>query len=305
MGTISSFQMKVLIPHDVASDEAAAVKAAAARPWPAGTTFCVLNVNVPLTPPLVVPRLFENTKAAILKRLEPCAQALKQAGLQVRTEVREGSPRRVINAFAKEWNADLVMVGAHERSQLTRLFLGSVALSVVRHSPCSVEIVRAFHKTEGRPLHPGMKILVGTDGSQFSAAALRWVVRQPWPAESRIKVISVPEFILTKDVSYLETHEIKEFKELGTVSIEEAKSCIAAAREILSHSPLPILSEVPEYEDRTYQVILHEAEAWHTDLIVMGSHGRSGFDRVVMGSVSEAVALHAQCSVQVVRERNS
>jgi nucleotide-binding universal stress UspA family protein len=43
------------------------------------------------------------------------------------------------------------------------------------------------------------------------------------------------------------------------------------------------------------------ADLWNADLIVVGSHGRRGFDRYVMGSVSESVALHAHCSVEVVR----
>src|SRR6516162_1429967 len=80
------------------------------------------------------------------------------------------------------------------------------------------------------------------------------------------------------------------------------KKCIAAAREIVSGSPLTVNAELPEYEDRPYQVILHEAEEWDADLIVVGSHGRSGLDRVVMGSVSEAVALHAKCSVEIIRD---
>jgi nucleotide-binding universal stress UspA family protein len=71
---------------------------------------------------------------------------------------------------------------------------------------------------------------------------------------------------------------------------------------MLSACPLDVSTEVPEYEDRPYQVILHEAENWHADLIVVGSHGRSGLDRLVMGSISEAVALHAKCSVEIIRE---
>jgi nucleotide-binding universal stress UspA family protein len=62
------------------------------------------------------------------------------------------------------------------------------------------------------------------------------------------------------------------------------------------------LVELPEYENRPYLVILHEAEEWNANLIVIGGHGRSGFDRAVMGSVSKAVALHAKCSVEIIRD---
>lgn len=297
--------MKVLIAYDIRSGEGAAVKAAVARPWPATTSFCLLNVNAPLTPPLVVPRLFENPQTMILQNLDRAAEPLKQAGFHATTEIREGSPRRMISAFGKEWNADLLMVGAHEDSQLARLFLGSTALSVMRHAPCSVEIVRTFHKNEGSARDSGMKILVATDGSECSVAALRSVAHRPWPPGTRIKVISIPEFILGGSPTFLETHQLKEFRDLGDASIAEAKACIAAACEILSHSPLPVTAEVPEYEDRPYQVILHEADLWRADLIVVGSHGRGGFDRIVMGSVSEAVGLHAKCSVEIIREHRA
>ena len=68
---------------------------------------------------------------------------------------------------------------------------------------------------------------------------------------------------------------------------------------------VPVIAELPGYEERPFQVILHEADQWRADLIVLGSHGRSGFDRFVMGSVSEAVGLRAKCSVEIVREQTS
>ena len=296
--------MRVLIAQEAHSGERVSVTAAAGRPWPAGTSFCVLHSNVPLTPPMLVPRLFATPKTALLQRLDHAAEPLKEAGWNVRTEVVEGSPRRTINEFAKEWGADLVMAGAHEQSALGRLCLGSTAQAVMRHAPCSVEIVRVRSQEGAGANEVGLKILVGTDGSEFSLAALRSVAERPWPAGSQVKVISVPEFILAKDASYLEKHPVKDLSDLGAASIEDAKKCIAEARELLAGCPLPVIAELPEYEERPFQVILHEADQWRADLIVLGSHGRSGFDRFVMGSVSEAVGLRAKCSVEVIRDAN-
>jgi nucleotide-binding universal stress UspA family protein len=104
---------------------------------------CLLHVLGPAAPLMAVPRVFEISKKAILERLDRAAEPLLKAGWKVRTDVREGSPARAINSFAKEWNADLIMVGSHERSQLACRFLGGTAQSVMRHAPCSVEIVRA------------------------------------------------------------------------------------------------------------------------------------------------------------------
>jgi nucleotide-binding universal stress UspA family protein len=147
-----------------------------------------------------------------------------------------------------------------------------------------------------------MRILIATDGSGCSVAALHSVANRPWPEESVAKIISVPEFILFKDPSFLEKHEARD---LGQASIDDAKSCVTAGATILSGSALKFSSEVPTFEERPYRVILNEAESWQADLIVVGSHGRSGFDRVVMGSVSEAVALHATCSVEVIRPKEA
>lgn len=58
---------------------------------------------------------------------------------------------------------------------------------------------------------------------------------------------------------------------------------------------------VTEPKDAPARAILESADSWKADVIVMGSHGRRGLDRIVLGSVSESVALHAHCSVEVVR----
>ena len=202
-----------------------------------------------------------------------------------------------------DWRADLVIVGCNDLGDLGRLLLGSIARSVVRHAPCSVEVARPHRVRAKGSLHrAGMRILVATDGSDFAIAAVHSVANRPWPAESVAKVISVPEFILLKDPSYFKTHE---GKNLRKASIDDAESCIGAGVRILSRSSLKVCSDVPNIEDRPYRVILNEADTWDADLIVVGSHGRSGFDRVIMGSVSEAVALHASCSVEVIRRSES
>jgi nucleotide-binding universal stress UspA family protein len=104
-----------------------------------------------------------------------------------------------------------------------------------------------------------------------------------------------------KEFSYLNAREVSD---LEAASEEEAAICAAKGVEALAGSTLEISSNVPIVRDRVFQVILDEAEKWKVDVIVLGSHGRSGFDRMVMGSVSEAVALHAKCSVEVIRRQH-
>jgi nucleotide-binding universal stress UspA family protein len=290
--------MKILIALEESSPYGAVARAAGDRPWPSGSSFCLLNVaNFPdliLRPSA----LFEKAEIGILKRLDHAAEELKQAGWNVRTEVVEGKPRHAINSFAKDWQADLVMIGAHEGGGSSRVCLGSTARSVVRHAPCSVEIVRP---RMGRLDKTGFRILAATDGSEFSTAALQTVADRPWPHGTEIKLITVPELVPLKEFSHLKPEEIEGFADLGAASIEDAKRCLAAGLEILSRSGIPIYREVPRFEERPYRVILHEASQWDADLIVLGSHGRGGFDRMIMGSVAEAAAFHATCSIEIIR----
>jgi len=75
--------MKVLIPLDVTSGDGAAVRVAAARPWPPETSFCLLNISVGMYPPLVPPRVFEDSKRKVLQRVDLAAEPLKKAGWNV------------------------------------------------------------------------------------------------------------------------------------------------------------------------------------------------------------------------------
>jgi len=67
---------------------------------------------------------------------------VKAADISAETAVREGDPRSAIVDEADEWGADLVVIGSHGRTGVTRWLLGSVAGAIVSHAPCSVEVVR-------------------------------------------------------------------------------------------------------------------------------------------------------------------
>jgi nucleotide-binding universal stress UspA family protein len=80
-----------------------------------------------------------------------------------------------------------------------------------------------------------------------------------------------------------------------------AEEAVADARKTLCAKGLNVDDwKTPVGEPRA--VILDEAKAWGANLIVLGSHGRHGLERMLMGSVAESVALHAHCSVEVVRQ---
>ncbi len=95
--------------------------------------------------------------------------------------------------------------------------------------------------------------------------------------------------------------ELKEIDNLNTAAIKDAKRYADTGVKILNGAGLEASPETPLPRDSDAIEIVHEAQRWHANLVVLGSHGRRGFNRLTMGSVSEHVALHAPCSVEVVR----
>ena len=149
--------MRVLLALEANAAGEEIARAAAVRPWPSGSSFCLLNVVDPYPLPLV-----DVAKKEARKSLGKAAAYLSAAGWPTQIEVMIGSSRRIIHRFAKDWQADLVMVGSHGLSAVTRLFMGSTAQSVLRHTPCSVEIVQARPGDEKSRERP-MRILASTD----------------------------------------------------------------------------------------------------------------------------------------------
>jgi nucleotide-binding universal stress UspA family protein len=80
-----------------------------------------------------------------------------------------------------------------------------------------------------------------------------------------------------------------------------AKKAVAQARHVVTSKGLNVCDGLSSLVGDARAIILDEARAWGADLIVLGSHGRHGFDRVLLGTVSESVALYADCSVEVIR----
>jgi nucleotide-binding universal stress UspA family protein len=135
-----------------------------------------------------------------------------------------------------------------------------------------------------------MKILIGIEDSIFSYNAARFVAQRPWPSGTQARLISAVD---TDDMSArVELEESNLYK--------QAREAIDRAVAILRDGgEFEITMEIVEGSPK--RVILDEAERWGADLIVVGSHGRRGLQRFLLGSVSQAVALHAPCSVEIVR----
>jgi nucleotide-binding universal stress UspA family protein len=148
-----------------------------------------------------------------------------------------------------------------------------------------------------------MKILLPVDGSEFSHKAIRALVERPWPGGSQVEVLSVahpvpeyPETQLMGRAVYLESLE-RETK-WAQKNVDEAAAEIGQAAPSIA-----VTTKVAEGSPQ--EKIVEEASLWEADLILMGCHGYNSAMRLLLGSVSHAVALHAPCSVEIVRTRKA
>jgi nucleotide-binding universal stress UspA family protein len=288
--------MRVLVAIDGSKASEIVLQEALERPWVPGTRFCLVTVVDPFFFTRA-PLLLQEAKEAAGKFLEEGAERFRAAGWETETDVALGNARRAISRCAEDWRADLVLVGSHGLNILERLTLGSTVRAVLRHTKCSVEVVRA-PKKEAVAERRNKRILVATDGSEFSAAAVKTVAEGAWPKETEVKIISVPEFTLwLGEYPYFQRTQVEE---LNKSALDAAKAAVALGKEILSGAGLTVTSDVPVNREAPAKTILEEAKEWGADLIVVGSHGRRGFDRWALGSVSESLAMNAHCSVEVV-----
>lgn len=288
--------MKILVAYDGSSSSEAVIREAVARPWPGGSEFALITALDPFFF-TKAPLLLDEAKRSTEQSLEEAAKPLQQAGWPVKTNMVLENPRHAITRCAADWKADLILLGSHGKSAFSRLLLGSTAQAVLRHAMCSVEIVRGSEKeaATGR----GMHILIPTDGSEDAEKAVKMVATVPWPSGAEARVISCPELpILFGEFPYYSPEQVEELSKSGEV---HAKESVTKAGAVLARTALKICTEVTEPKDSPARAILEMADEWKADLVVMGSHGRRGLDRIVLGSVSESVALHARCSVEVVR----
>src|SRR5687767_12071842 len=147
-----------------------------------------------------------------------------------------------------------------------------------------------------------MKILLKTDNSPCSKLALDEVIRRPWPPDTEVRVLSVAHalpFVPDPTLTAVGLH----YYSLDQEQKHSAHAVSAALRELAANAPhLSVTSVVIDGSPSTR--IVEEAERWCADLIVLGSHGHGAAMRMLLGSVSHRVVLHAPCSVEVVRGRS-
>jgi nucleotide-binding universal stress UspA family protein len=144
-----------------------------------------------------------------------------------------------------------------------------------------------------------MKVLLAVDGSPHSQDAVDEIARRPWPPEITIRVLSVIQPYTPPATEFvLAGATLEDMRRRQTSEAEDLTARAAATVKAAS-----VTTETVVREGDPRSAIVDEAEEWGADLIVVGSHGRTGLKRWLLGSVAQAVVGHAPCSVEVVRRR--
>lgn len=147
-----------------------------------------------------------------------------------------------------------------------------------------------------------MKVLFPTDFSECSLFALETALSQHWPDKTEFQILYVAEPVyvscaissgFAQPLIDSQIEHVEWSKEMMKKTVSKTKSKIKGDIEVTGFVE----------EGNPAGTIIDKAKSWDADLIVVGSHGRSGLDRFLMGSVAEKVVAHAPCSVAVVKTK--
>jgi nucleotide-binding universal stress UspA family protein len=204
-----------------------------------------------------------------------------------------GSAYEQILRRAEEWQAELIVVGTHGRVGLRRLLLGSVADQVVRAAHCPVLIARAPRQGA---------ILAATDLTDPALPAIEAAAAEASRRGRKLVVMHAMESSRDGDAA---------MGLLGALPALDTPETRASRRGLASQiinsalTRLHAQGEIVIAEEEVLTETLRLAESLPAELVVVGTHGRSGLSRVVLGSRASSVIESAPCSVLVTRQARS
>ena len=237
------------------------------------------------------------------------------AGVQVTTFMSELFAGRVCDIVAEQaraFGADLIVLGSHGRRGVGRMLLGSDAERILRLAPVPVLLIRATggatptdsatesRREEAPNRSPYRSILVPVDGSATSMAGVSEAIRLARLTGGEIRLVHVLDpWLYANGFEAPATYcneVLPAMRRDGARILDEARAPVVAAGRAVTSTLIEQLAE------RISDMLLREARQWNADLIVIGSHGRRGWDRTFMGSEAEQVLRRSPVPVLVVRD---
>jgi nucleotide-binding universal stress UspA family protein len=281
--------VRVLLAIDGSPSSAAACQLAATLPWPGGSVIHVVGVS-------------EDEHSAWLDgpdedfmwSIRQTVESLRAAGLNARRLVVAGRPANMIVDVATDLRAELVIVGSRGRGRVRSMLLGSVSAEVVDHAPCPVLVVRTPQAS---------RTLVAVDGSTAARSAVTFLQATRFLSASRVDVLSVAPARALVPVELLAAVPgvgVGGAADQGLTERARAETHAAQAADGLARSGHDVRWSIST--GGAAHEILAAAEAFRSDVVVMGSRGLTGLGRLVLGSVARNVLLHTHASVLIVHE---
>lgn len=255
----------------------------------------LLAVSVVETNPeyeAIAPQLVEKAEKETRRILESIKERASKEGVDCDIIARQGEDvYQYITEEASKNKASMIIMGRRGRKGLKRMIMGSETARVIGHSPCSVLVVPRAARIEYK------NILVATDGSRYSEAAVSEAVEIAKRCGSSLVIISVVPSDTESpfDIVHSEMHK-------GLISDEESKAAeknVKSAKTMAEKEGISVSGFI--LAGRPYDAIIETAKENRTDLIIVGSHGRTGLAKLLMGSVTERVIGLSECAVLVVK----
>ncbi len=227
-------------------------------------------------------------KAALRK---PCDDALAEVNKIVKNEhtfvktvCEEGEVHERIVDLADAESCDVIVMGRHGRRNIERMLMGNVTARVIGHFQRDVLVV-----PKGTAI--GWKtIILATDGSKYSVAAGKRAISLAKSYGGALKVLSVVD---------VASEFYDEAPQAVDSLVKQAKEYVADVKKQAEDAG--VNADTFIREDEVYLAINNLAQEEKADIIILGSHGRTGLRRLLMGSVTEKVIGHSFCPVLVVK----
>jgi len=296
-------RLPVLIATDLTPNAEPALVRGRAHAEAVGVPYLVVHVvpdvlrHHPLSPTPAArdasPMLEVSKKAADLVT-EQVRRVLGASPGEFRVRIEIGDAEDEIVRVAEEEHASLIVVGAREREGSERV-LGHIAERVVRYAHATVLVARSGSPTS--------KVVVATDFTEGSNPALRYASMLVDKAGVEVTLVHAAQQPQSTALTTL-------FSTLGSPWTPPAAAAVeqleALGREMLdSLANEHRFAHAVQVEGSPAAVILAQAEAIDAEMIVVGSHGRTGLRRLVLGSTAEEVIRLTKRSVLVVRAVNA
>lgn len=287
--------MKLLICIDGSQHSEAAVDQVCTARWPSDSEVRIATVI---------------EAQSDVKQQKAAADMVMQAADRIRRErngeladvrgfVLRGYAKEEVLWYVEEWQPDLLVAGSRGHKGIKRMLLGSVSHSLLLAAECSVRIVRSRKNSAAGA---AQRVLIAVEDSIYSNILVDEISARAWSDDT--------EFLCVNSVPSL-AELVHEDQNSHAVSVLEEKyaETRALSQRLLERTVRTLQDKVPhvkcEYEileGDPRETIVEISEQWSATLVMTGCRGKQLLDRIFIGSVSEAIATWANCSVEVVKK---